>query len=247
MAKIILDSVGLTYPVYGASSRSLKKSLISVTTGGMLGSSDKHVLIEALRNISFSLSSGDRLGLVGHNGAGKSSLLRILAKIYEPSVGDVTIDGDVSALFDIALGMDLESTGYENIIIRGLLLGLSEEEMKRLTPEIEVFTEMGDFLSMPIKTYSSGMKVRLAFGIVTAVSPSILLMDEVIGAGDARFMEKARERLEAFIHRADILVIASHDNDMIQKFCNKALWLEHGIVRALGPTEEVLAQYTVRH
>ena len=244
--KIILDNVSLTYPVYGSNGRSFKRSLINITTGGRLNKEANHVVVEALRHVSFTLQSGDRVGLLGHNGAGKTTLLRVLAQIYEPTHGKMITQGRISSLFDIELGMDPESTGYENIITRGLLLGLSKQKMRELTPEIEQFTEMGDFLAMPIKTYSAGMKVRLAFGIVTAAAPDILLMDEIIGAGDSRFMEKAQDRLEAFIHRSEILVMASHSNKAIRKFCNKLLWLEHGEVKAFGATEDIMPLYEAK-
>lgn len=240
---ITLKNVGLSYPVYGSNARSFKHNLIKLTTGGKLNKEANHMVVEALHDISFSLKSGDRVGLVGHNGAGKTTLLRVLAEIYEPTRGEIHIEGRISSLFDIELGMDVESTGYENIITRGLLLGLSAKKMKQLTPEIEAFTEMGDFLKMPIKTYSAGMKVRLAFGIVTAAAPDILLMDEIIGAGDTQFMEKAQVRLETFIHRSEILVMASHSNEALRKFCNKALWLEHGQVKAFGAVDEIMAAY----
>ncbi len=238
-----LNKVCLSYPIYGSNGRSFKRNLINITTGGRLHRQANHMVVDALNEVSFTLRSGDRLGLVGHNGAGKTTLMRVLAQIYEPTRGSIEVCGRISSLFDIELGMDLESTGYENIIIRGLLLGLTAKKMKQLTPEIEAFTEMGDFLSMPIKTYSAGMMVRLAFAIVTAAAPNILLMDEIIGAGDNRFMEKAQQRLEQFIHQSDILVMASHSNEALKKFCNKVLWLEHGKVKAFGPAAEIIDLY----
>lgn len=240
---IELDKVGLSYPIYGSNGRSFKRNLINITTGGRLHKEANHMVVDALHDVSFTLKSGDRVGLVGHNGAGKTTMMRVLAKIYEPTKGRIQVKGRISSLFDIKLGMDAESTGYENIIIRGLLLGLSAKKMKELTPEIEAFTEMGDFLAMPIKTYSAGMMVRLAFGIVTAAAPDILLMDEIIGAGDTRFMEKAQDRLENFIHKSEILVMASHSNKALRKFCNKVIWLEHGKMKAFGPIDDILVQY----
>jgi ABC-type polysaccharide/polyol phosphate transport system ATPase subunit len=202
--------------------------------------------VDALTQISLHLQSGDRLGLIGHNGAGKSTLLRILAGIYEPSVGKVNINGSIGAMLDITLGMDPEATGYENIRIRGMILGLSKSEIEQIIPDIEEFTEMGSFLSMPVKTYSSGMTVRLAFAISTAIAPDILLMDEAIGAGDAHFMEKAQKRLENFVHQSEILVLASHSNAAIRQFCNKALWLEHGRVHMFDDVETVVSAYENR-
>lgn len=243
MATIELDQVSLTYPIYGTSSRSLKNNIMSLTTGGKLQQGDRLMHVDALINVSIKLETGDRLGLIGHNGAGKSTLLRIMAGIYEPSVGKVNINGSIGAMLDIALGMDPEATGYENIRIRGMILGLNKQEIEQIIPDIEEFTEMGSFLSMPVKTYSSGMAVRLAFAISTAVTPNILLMDEAIGAGDAHFMEKAQQRLENFVHQSEILVLASHANEAIRKFCNKALWLEHGKIRMFGEVNAVVSAY----
>jgi len=196
-----------------------------------------------LQHISLQLNTGDKVGLIGHNGAGKSTLLRLMAGIYEPTKGQVRFEGTVGTLLDLTLGMDTEATGYENIKIRGVILGLTNQQIADVIPDIEAFTEMGDFLSMPAKTYSSGMLLRLAFAISTTIAPNILLIDEAVGAGDAHFMDKAERRLASFVHRSDILVIASHDNNFIRQFCNKVLWLEHGTVKAFGPTEKIIKEY----
>jgi len=238
MSYIKCENISLVYPVYGASSRSLKRSLISVATGGRISNQGNTLEVEALSNISFELRTGDRLGLVGHNGSGKSTLLRVLAGIYKPQAGKLDINGKVTSILDVALGMDPEATGYENIYLRGLLSGLNSDEIKSLTPDIEDFTELGNFLRMPIKTYSSGMMLRLAFGLSTAIAPEILLIDEVIGTGDASFIEKAHKRILGFINKSSILVLTSHNPQVIKQFCNRAIWLEHGHTKWAGSIDE---------
>ncbi len=239
MASIELEDVSLIYPVYGVNARSLKKSLINFAVGGRLSQEKGSVEVEALKNIDLKLQSGDRLGIIGHNGAGKTSLLKVLAQIYEPTLGSITIKGQTSCLFDIMMGLDQELTGYENIVLRGLILGLSKKEIKNIVPDIEEFAELGEFLKMPIKTYSSGMMIRLAFGIVTSISCDILLVDEVVNVGDAGFMEKAKMRMTDLIHRSDILVLSTHDHRTIREFCNKVLWLEKGQMKSFGKIDEV--------
>jgi ABC-2 type transport system ATP-binding protein/lipopolysaccharide transport system ATP-binding protein len=245
MAQVILDSVSIEFPIYGLSAQSLKKQLLRVSTGGVFGKTDNRdlVTIKALKNINFRLNPGDRLGILGHNGAGKSTLLRVLSKIYEPTSGRISIQGKISALLDVAMGMDSESTGYENIVIRGIFHGLSRREILKKQAEISEFTELGDYLSMPVRTYSTGMMLRLAFGIATSVLPEILVMDEVIGAGDAGFMKKSQERLQSMIQNSKIVVLSSHDTSVIEKNCNLLLLLAAGEVKYLGPTEEGLKLY----
>lgn len=243
MAEIILENLSLDYPVFGLNTRSFKQSLLKISTGGLIASDANTVVIEALKSLSVHLQSGDKLALIGHNGAGKSTLLRVLAGIYLPSAGELTIKGSVAALLDISLGMQSEATGYENIYIRGLLMGLSRKEIAQLIPDIEAFTDLGKFLSIPIKTYSSGMRVRLAFAISTAIESEILLLDEAVGAGDASFADKAQQRIENLIRRSHIMVLASHDNELIKRFCNKGLWLEHGSVKAYGDIDTVVSAY----
>ena len=198
MSSIELDQVSVAFPVYSAASRSLKKAMLAATTGGRIGSDAKHVVVRALDQVSLRLDDGDRLALIGHNGAGKTTLLRVLAGIYEPGLGSVKIDGRVTPMFDISLGIDPESTGYENIILRGLYLGLSKAEIMARRDSVAEFTELGAFLDFPVRTYSAGMQARLAFAMATCIEPEILLLDEGISAGDANFMDKANERLDQF-------------------------------------------------
>ena len=199
MTNIKLENVSLSYPIYGANSRSFKTTLLNIATGGRLDLGGSNIVVEALKDISLQLQKGDRLGLLGHNGAGKSTLLKVLAQIYEPTKGSVAVQGQVNCLFDIMMGMDHELNGYENIILRGVILGLSKQETRKIIPQVEEFGELGDFMKMPIKTYSSGMKLRLAYGIITSIHSQILLIDEIVNVGDASFMQKAKARMEGMV------------------------------------------------
>ncbi|KNH05346.1 Polysaccharide ABC transporter, ATP-binding protein [Candidatus Burkholderia brachyanthoides] len=244
MAYIYLNNASLDLPIYDVQSRSLKKRLAMLRNRGSEPQDDsKTVVLRALNELSFRIETGDRLGLVGHNGAGKSTLLRVLAGIYAPSSGVVEKQGKTVPLLDISLGMDENSTGRQNIRLRGLLLGMSDDEIKQKEEEIAQFSELEAFLDLPIRTYSSGMKVRLGFAISTAVDADILLLDEVMGVGDASFKDKANRRLAELHERSEIVVLALHDNETIRKTCEKVLWLDRGNVRMLGPADEVLAAY----
>lgn len=244
MACVELKNVSLTYPIYGANARSFKSTLINIATGGRLDTNKGNVTVEALRDISFTLEKGDRLALIGHNGAGKSTLLKVLAKIYEPTKGRVNVKGQVNCLFDIMMGMDHELNGYENITLRGMILGLSKSKIQEIIPQVEEFAELGDFLKMPIKSYSAGMKVRLAFGIITSVASEVLLIDEIVNVGDAKFIEKAKDRMKSLVHQSDFMVLSTHDTNIVKEFCNKALWLKAGKVEAFGAVEEVLQAFS---
>ena len=246
MALIELKDVSLDYPVYGTSSRSLKNKVLHLATGGRLNDDEKIVRVEALKNINLNLEVGDRLGLIGHNGAGKTSLLKVLAQIYEPSRGTVKITGKTNCLFDIMVGIDSSLTGYDNIFLRGLILGYTKQQIANAIPAIEEFAELGAYMRMPLKSYSSGMLLRLAFGIITSVRSEILLIDEIVNVGDARFIEKAKARMTSLIHESDIMVLSTHDNTTIKEFCNKALWLEKGEIKLFGPVDEVL-QHKAEH
>ncbi|MCS3779155.1 galactan export ABC transporter ATP-binding subunit Wzt/RfbE [Tsukamurella ocularis] len=230
------------FPVFDAKSRSIKRAVMG-SAGGKVMADDNVVVVEALRNITMSLDEGDRVGLVGHNGAGKSTLLRLLAGIYEPTRGSALVKGRVAPVFDLGVGMDPEISGMENIIIRGLFLGQTRKSMLRKADEIAEFTELGDYLSMPLRTYSTGMRVRIALGVVTSIDPEILLLDEGIGAVDAEFMRKARKRLSALVERSGILVFASHSNEFLAQLCDRAMWIDHGEIRQEGGIEEVVTAY----
>lgn len=245
MDKIILNNVSLSYPIYGVDTRSLKRKFFDIATGGKINSNKGSAIVsvEALNDITITLKRGDRLGLIGHNGAGKSTFLKLLAQIYEPTKGNITINGSVSALLSLSIGMHPGATGYENIRMRCIMQGYNKQQTKSITQDIEDFTELGNYLSMPIKIYSSGMNLRLAFGLATAITPDILLLDEVVSAGDAQFFQKAQKRMESLIEISNILVLASHSNDLVTKFCNKVLWLEHGKIKHFGDANKVIAEY----
>lgn len=245
MASIEFENLSLEFPVYGMVSRSLRKDLVRVSTGGrwVTPASGSVVKVRALDSLNLRIEHGDRVGLVGHNGSGKSTLLRVVSSIYEPTEGRLKLDGKVYALLDVMLGMDPESTGYENIILCGLIHGLTKKEILKKQTAIAEFTELGDYLSMPIRTYSTGMQVRLAFSIATSILPEILVLDEVIGAGDAAFIEKARARLYEIMNASAIVLLASHDISILRSACNKILWLDGGKVNYFGDVAEGIEAY----
>jgi ABC-type polysaccharide/polyol phosphate transport system ATPase subunit len=244
MAYISLRDATVEFPLYTGSSRSLKKELLKVgVRRRTISTRDDRVIVRALDHVSLDLVKGDRVGLVGNNGAGKTTILRVLAGIYEPVGGSFTIEGRVCSLLNVGLGLDPDVSGYENIVLQGMYLGYRPSEMDALVDDIAGFTELEAFLNMPVRTYSSGMVLRLAFAVATAVRPEILLMDEWVLAGDGRFMEKARRRIEAFTQKAEILVLASHSLDILRQWCDRILWLEGGKIRMDGLTSEVLPLY----
>jgi ABC-type polysaccharide/polyol phosphate transport system ATPase subunit len=242
MAAIVLEDIHVSFPVYG-SQRSLRRALFARATGGSIQREDERVVVKALTGVSLDIHDGDRVGLVGHNGAGKSTLLRVMAGIYEPTSGRVLVEGRITSLFDTIPGLDGEDSGYENIITAGRLHGMSREEVERKIPEIEEFSELGEYLSLPYRTYSAGMATRLGFSIATALNPEILLMDEGIGAGDARFAERAARRMEEFIGKSRIMVLASHSEYLLRTSCNKAVLFHSGQIVATGSIDEVFDRY----
>ncbi len=246
MANIDLHKVSVEFPVYNVHARSIKKQFLRFATGGAVvkdKNERSHVVVNALKDISLSLKDGDRVGLIGHNGSGKSTLLRLLARIYEPSSGHLRIDGSVSPMLNISYGIEGEFTGHENINVRGTVLGLTRQQIKEKTAEIAEFSGLGDYLSMPIRTYSNGMFVRLAFAISTSIRPDILLVDEVFGAGDADFMERAKKKMISLLQQSSIVVLATHSDALITEFCNKVLLLEGGRIKYFGDVKEALALY----
>jgi lipopolysaccharide transport system ATP-binding protein len=243
MARMVAENVSVDFPLYHGSARSLKKTVFARAAGRLGEDSAHRTVVQALRNINFSIATGDRLGLIGMNGAGKTTLLRTLAGIYEPVTGRVIVDGSVSALLDTQLGMNPELTGRENIMLRGLYSGLSRPHIRKLEEDVQEFAELGEFMDLPVRMYSSGMNVRLGFGLATAIKPQVLLMDEWFLAGDARFMSKAGGRLASVVEGAEILVLSSHQNHAIMKWCSRVIWLDHGRVRADGGAKEVLDLY----
>ncbi|MCR9135650.1 MAG: ABC transporter ATP-binding protein [Alphaproteobacteria bacterium] len=244
MANIILDRVSISFPILHTGHRSFKKALVATATGGViLRSARSAPTVRALEDISLNIAPGDRLGLIGANGAGKSTLLRVMAGIYEPDTGSVAVSGMIMPLLELGLGFDGDLTGWENIRLRGMYLGIKPTYFERFAPDIAAFSELGEYLDLPVRTYSSGMMMRLSLGIATALSPDILLMDEWMMAGDAAFMQKAHDRLAGFVEKTNILVLASHSEPIIREWCNKALLLNAGHVMAFGPVDEVLGVY----
>lgn len=244
MAYIKLNHVSVEFPIYHGNARSIKNKFIRFTTGGrVLSDANEQIVVQALDDIDLEIVHGDRVGLVGHNGAGKSTLLRLLAKIYEPTHGEIEIQGHISPLLNIMQGIEAECTGYENIIMRGICLGLTRKQILQKIDEIADFTGLGSYLSVPTRTYSSGMQIRLAFGIATSIMPEILLIDEVFGAGDADFTEKARNKMIELLDQSSIVVFASHSNELIQEFCNKAILMDGGKAMMFGEVNEVLRVY----
>jgi lipopolysaccharide transport system ATP-binding protein len=229
VAHISAKDIVVDFPVYGGKSRSLKNTVLRAATGGRLArDAGEHVVVRALNGLSFEFSEGDRVGIVGHNGSGKSTLLRVLVGVYEPVRGSVEVSGRVASMLAITLGMDTEATGYENIFLRAAIMGMNPSQTKALVDEICEFSGLGDYIQMPMRMYSSGMSMRLAFAIATSVSADIVLMDEWLSAGDHSFTEKAQARLTRLVDQAKILVLASHDESLIRRTCNKILHLDHG-------------------
>ena len=242
--RLRLDAVTVDFPIYSLGARSLKNTLLHRSSGGNFArDAANRPCVRALDGVTLEIEQNDRVGLVGGNGAGKTTLLRVLAGAYEPTTGQVWRQGRTASLLELSLGIDPEATGYENIMTRGLFLGLKPGQMRERIGEIEAFTELGDYLAMPVHTYSAGMRLRLAFAASTCGDPEILLMDEWISAGDAAFVDKIRRRLDEFTNRAGILVLASHNLDLLERVCTKGVLIEAGRVLAIGPIEEVLTQY----
>lgn len=238
---ISLQSVNLHYDSVAFKERSLKSLLAGVFHRNSQKVEIQHV--HALKNISLEIKGGDRVGLLGHNGAGKSTFLKTIGGLYPVSSGIVQVQGEVRSLFDLSMGFEPDATGRENILYRGLLLGLTPRFMRIKESEIVEFAGLGKFIDYPIKTYSAGMQVRLAFAISTAVGGDILLLDEVIGAGDANFMEKAKQRIANLIEQAEILVLASHDFSALKNLCTRGLVFHHGEIFFDGPIADAVLSY----
>ncbi|WP_156755782.1 galactan export ABC transporter ATP-binding subunit Wzt/RfbE [Actinokineospora pegani] len=245
MVSIEVRGAYVDFPIFDAKTRSLKKQVLG-KVGGKIGTGAKVPIIEALQDITLSLGEGDRVGLVGHNGAGKSTLLRMLSGIYEPTRGSTRVVGKVAPVFDLGVGLDPEVSGRENILIRGLFLGMTRKQMEKRMDDIAEFTELGDYLNLPLRTYSAGMRVRLALGVVTTIDPEILILDEGLGAIDAAFLAKARERLVDLARRSGLLVFASHSDELLAELCTTAIWMDEGRIRMTGSLGDVLAHYKGR-
>ena len=235
MTYISIENLTVEFAIFGASSRSLKNSLLAQATGGrvMAGARDI-VTVRAIDGVNLKIQEGDRVGLLGHNGSGKTTLLRVLAGIYKPTAGAIEIEGRIGALLDSSAGMDPESSGYENIYRRGYMLGLNKTQIKARIDDIVEFSGLGDFMALPMRTFSAGMAARLAFAVSTSTRNDILLIDEGIGAGDAAFQEKARERIATLFGSTPIVILASHSPELIKRFCNRRIEMEHGRLKSVA-------------
>jgi lipopolysaccharide transport system ATP-binding protein len=241
--RIALRDVDLVYSSLAFKERSLKTLALRTLARRPAGAVHDVHDVHALKGLNLEIGAGERVGLLGHNGAGKTSLLKVLAGLYPIAAGSLRVQGQVRALFDLSLGFEPDASGRENILYRGLLLGLNPAFMRRMENEIVAFADLGEFIDYPVKTYSAGMQVRLAFAISTAVGGDVLLLDEVIGAGDEAFMKKARERIRSLIDQAEILVLASHDITSLRSLCERGLVLDHGKLVFDGPIDAAVAHY----
>jgi ABC-type polysaccharide/polyol phosphate transport system ATPase subunit len=240
MARIELEHINLTFRVRQERGIRLKDFILKRL---FLPSRNPLMEVRALQDINLCIEQGDRIGFIGHNGAGKSTILKLLAGIYRPTSGRRTVEGKVSSLFDLALGFEIEASGWENIAYRSYLQGETPTSVRAKKHEIAEFSELGDFLNMPVRYYSAGMLVRLAFSIATAIEPEILLVDEVLSVGDLAFQNKARQRMRDMMAKAHLMVVVSHDLESLPHVCNRGVWMDHGRIRMIGGCAEVIAAY----
>ncbi|MBH9969920.1 MULTISPECIES: ABC transporter ATP-binding protein [unclassified Commensalibacter] len=243
MPSITVKNLYISFPLYHENMRNLRK-ITNIFLSGRL-SEDKHrkIYVQSLRDISFSIKGGERVGLIGTNGAGKTTLLRTMSGIYEPVSGHLRIEGHISSLLDPSVGMNPELTGRENIRLRCYIDGVPRKQMNEIEEKVIEFSELGSYIDLPVKTYSSGMNLRLGFGLITAIDPQILLMDEWFMTGDEGFMLKATHRLENIVKKSQILIISTHSPQILIKWCNRIIWLEQGFLKMDGTPQEVLPVY----
>ncbi|MDR1572811.1 MAG: ABC transporter ATP-binding protein [Clostridiales Family XIII bacterium] len=239
MSSIVLDNVNLYYRK--RQDRRIKDLLIHGNS--RFGVIEDDGRIHAIKNVSLDLRDGDRLAIVGPNGAGKSSLLKVLSGIYPPTSGALTVSGRISSMFELSTGFEMEQSGWKNIYLRGLMLGETPQSIRKKMDEIAEFSELGEYLNMPVKYYSSGMQVRLAFSVSTAITPDILLMDEVMASGDAAFLDKAKKRMQSMMETAHIMVLVTHVMKSATSMCNKCIWFNRGEIVMQGAPEEVTEAY----
>lgn len=244
MSHIRVENLCVNYPLYGRSRAAAGVHEIDPDLDRMVRDRKNRVVgVRALQGVTFEAGSGERIALIGENGSGKTTLLQVLAGIYSPDAGEVEIEGQTTALVNINLGMNAEASGHRNITLRGLAAGRTRAEIEERRAEIAAFSELGDFLALPVETYSAGMRMRLSFAIATAFEPDVLILDEWLSAGDAAFRKKATERMQAFVDKAGILVLASHSPSLLIDTCKRALWLDAGRVRGDGDVRDILQAY----
>lgn len=246
MPSIHVKNLYISFPLYHENMRNLRKVTNLFLSGRLNQDKKNNIFVQGLRDINFSIKGGDRVGLIGVNGAGKTTLLRTLAGIYEPVGGHIRVQGHVSTLLDPTIGMNMELTGRENIALRCLINDIPTKQIKEIEQAVIEFSELGEYIDLPVKTYSSGMKLRLGFGLTTSIDPQILMMDEWFMTGDAGFIHKATERLEKIVQQSQILIISTHSPDILVKWCNRILWMDQGFLKMDGTPEEVLPIYLNR-
>ncbi|WP_295764391.1 ABC transporter ATP-binding protein [Undibacterium sp.] len=240
MSSIVISNLSIKFRLYHDRSPSLKDYISSFFKSQQKA---RYSDFFAVKNISLSIKQGERVGIVGHNGAGKSTFLKALCRIYEPSDGCILVDGRIAPLLEIGAGFHPEFTGRENIYLNGAILGYSDELLKTLEPEVIAFAELEEFIDTPVKYYSTGMYLRLAFSLATAVHPEILVLDELFAGGDAAFVKKATERMTQMVDKANIMVLVSHDTNLLRTFCDRVIWLDHGQIKEDGESNFVIDRY----
>ncbi len=247
MASISVSNVTVDLPIIGYNGRSIRRFIVNMSTGGRTRKhGDELVIVRALEKVSFELAKGDRLGIYGHNGSGKTTLLRTLAGIYAPTVGSVDVTGSIASLLDTSFGLNFDATGRENIYLLLTYRGFHHKDIAKLQPAIEEWTELGSFIDLPVRTYSSGMLARLGFAVATSYQPDVLLMDEWLSTGDENFITKATERVQSFVDKANVLVLASHSRDLIKNMCNRVIVLQKGRIILEGKPEAIFADLDAR-
>jgi len=243
MSKINVENLSVKFRAYNDRSPSLKDTFSNFLKKKRIVAFEE---FWAVNDVSFTVYKGEKLGIIGKNGAGKSTLLKALCRVYESNLGKIDIEGRVVPLLEIGAGFHPEFTGRENIYLNGAILGCSKTDLRKIEPDIITFSELQDFIDTPVKYYSTGMYLRLAFSVATAISPDILILDEVFAGGDVFFLQKAKTRMSEMINRANIMVMVSHDHELIRSLCDRVVWLEGGKIIADGKPDEIVFAYLNR-
>jgi lipopolysaccharide transport system ATP-binding protein len=238
---IDISNATLQYPIGPFVRGSLKESLLGIVSRREATPTPDY--LDAITNLSLSIQKGERVAIIGSNGSGKSTLLRAIAGIYPLKSGSITVVGQIGTLLDIGLGFEPESTGRENIYYRGMAMGYSRKEISKFETEIIEFADLGGFIDLPMRTYSSGMYVRLGFAVSTQFHPDVLLIDEVFGAGDAAFADKALRRMLSIVEAAGIVVLVTHDLNLVRRLATRVIWINRGVIIRDGPAQAVVPQF----